>query len=164
MMPDSPSCPSFRNADSTRIPIFTLDGSTSMTCDVSRQPSSISMIARTYGFIISYCAGASWTTVYDTTVPRRETEMIAVAVSAANQCEYCIAVHTARLRALGADPMTVDTLAREPDRLRGAPREEEICAVRAPSHAVSRGRRGRGRRCTPTGRSRIAARVPDGRG
>src|SRR3989304_2504424 len=28
------------------------------------------MIPSTYGFIISYCAGASWTTVYDTTVPR----------------------------------------------------------------------------------------------
>src|SRR3990170_3057924 len=70
MMPLSPSCPSFRNAASTCMPIFTWAGSTSMTCDVSRQPSSISTIARTYGFIISYWAGASWITEYDTTVPR----------------------------------------------------------------------------------------------
>src|SRR3990172_8092026 len=69
MMPDSPSCPSLRNVASTGIPIFTVDGSTSMIWDVRRHRSSISMIARTYGFIISYWAGASWTTVYETTVP-----------------------------------------------------------------------------------------------
>src|SRR2546425_11876323 len=40
-----------------------------MICDVRRHPSAISTIASTYGFIISYAAGASWITVYDTTVP-----------------------------------------------------------------------------------------------
>src|SRR3972149_1589926 len=69
MIPLSPSCPSLRNAASTCMPILTWVGSTSITCDVRRQPSSISTIARTYGFIISYWAGASWMTEYDTTVP-----------------------------------------------------------------------------------------------
>src|SRR2546426_7915000 len=69
MTPASPSDPSLRNAASTSIPILTLAGSTSMICDVRRQPSSISTIARTYGFIISYAAGASWITENDTTVP-----------------------------------------------------------------------------------------------
>src|SRR2546422_4690144 len=40
-----------------------------MICDVRRQPSAISTIASTYGFIISYAAGASWITENDTTVP-----------------------------------------------------------------------------------------------
>src|SRR5438093_5311085 len=70
MTPASPSDPSLRNAASTRIPIFTAARSTSTTCEVTRHPSSISTIARTYGFIISYAAGASWITVHETTVPR----------------------------------------------------------------------------------------------
>src|SRR5437773_5357319 len=65
----SPSDPSFRNAAFTCIPIFTVAESTSTIWEVTRQPSSISTIATTYGFIISYAAGASWITVYDTTVP-----------------------------------------------------------------------------------------------
>src|SRR5437867_7058169 len=69
MTPASPSDPSFRNAAFTCIPIFTVVGSTSTICEVTRHPSSISTIATTYGFIISYAAGASWITVYDTTVP-----------------------------------------------------------------------------------------------
>src|SRR2546426_1270435 len=69
MTPASPSDPSLRKAASTCIPIFTVAGSTSMICDVSRQPSAISTIARTYGFIISYAEGASWITENDTTVP-----------------------------------------------------------------------------------------------
>src|SRR3989442_2164886 len=69
MTPASPSDPSCRNAAFTCIPIFTVVGSTSTIWEVTRQPSSISTIATTYGFIISYAAGASWITVYDTTVP-----------------------------------------------------------------------------------------------
>src|SRR5256885_5382057 len=69
MTPASTSDPSFRNAAFTCIPIFTVAGSTSTICEVTRQPSSISTIATTYGFIISCAAGASWITVYDTTVP-----------------------------------------------------------------------------------------------
>src|SRR5438093_17017 len=69
MTPASPSDPSFRNAAFTCIPIFTVAGSTSTIWEVTRQPSSISTIATTYGLIISYAAGASWITVYDTTVP-----------------------------------------------------------------------------------------------
>src|SRR2546422_2474477 len=69
MTPASPSDPSFRNAAFTCIPIFTVVGSTSTIWEDTRQPSSSSTIATTYGFIISYAAGASWITVYDTTVP-----------------------------------------------------------------------------------------------
>src|SRR5436190_1887985 len=69
MTPASPSDPSFLKVASTCIPIFTVAGSTSTICEVTRQPSSISTIARTYGFIISYAAGASWITENDTTVP-----------------------------------------------------------------------------------------------
>src|SRR2546425_2752205 len=69
MPPASPSDPSFLKVASTCIPIFTVAGSTSTICEVTRQPSSISTIARTYGFIISYAAGASWMTENDTTVP-----------------------------------------------------------------------------------------------
>src|SRR2546425_12507257 len=69
MTPASPSDPSFLKVASTCIPIFTVAGSTSTICEVTRQPSSISTIARTYGFIISYAAGASWMTENDTTVP-----------------------------------------------------------------------------------------------
>lgn len=59
-------------------------------------------------------------------IPRRDKEMIAVAVSAANRCEYCIAVHSSRLRALETDRAAVNTLAREPDRFGGTAREEEL--------------------------------------
>src|SRR5207302_1482374 len=69
MTPASPSWPSLRNEAWTFIPIRTSSGFTSISCDVSRTPSSISMIAMTYGFCISNWAGASWMTVYVTTVP-----------------------------------------------------------------------------------------------
>src|SRR6267143_7145623 len=69
MTPASPSDSSFRNAAFTCIPIFTVAGSTSTIWEVTRQPSSISTISTRYGFILSYAAGASWITVYDTTVP-----------------------------------------------------------------------------------------------
>src|SRR5438309_8200973 len=69
MTPASPSWPSLRNEAWTFLPIRTSSGFTSISCDVSRTPSSISMIAMTYGFCISNWAGASWMTVYVTTVP-----------------------------------------------------------------------------------------------
>src|SRR5438094_952199 len=69
MTPASPSWPSLRNEACTFIPIRTSSGLTSISWDVSRTPSSISMIAITYGFCISNWAGASWMTVYVTTVP-----------------------------------------------------------------------------------------------
>src|SRR3989442_446215 len=69
MAPASPSEPSFLKVASTCIPIFTVTGSISTICEVTRQPSSIRTIGRTYGFIISYAAGASWITENDPTVP-----------------------------------------------------------------------------------------------
>src|SRR3989441_12113317 len=69
MTPASPSWPSFRNVAWTFIPIFTFSGLTSISCEVSRTPSSIWTIAITYGFCISNRAGASWMTVYVTTEP-----------------------------------------------------------------------------------------------
>src|SRR3989449_10306667 len=69
MTPASPSWPSFRNVAWTFIPIFTFSGLTSISCEVSRTPSSIWTIAITYGFCISNWAGASWMTVYVTTEP-----------------------------------------------------------------------------------------------
>src|SRR2546427_6389288 len=69
MTPASPSWPSFRNVASTFIPILTCSGLTSISCEVSRTPSSIWTIAITYGFCISNWAGASWMTVYVTTAP-----------------------------------------------------------------------------------------------
>src|SRR5437899_8926931 len=69
MTPASPSWPSFRNVAWTFIPILTCSGLTSISCEVSRTPSSIWTIAITYGFCISNWAGASWMTVYVTTAP-----------------------------------------------------------------------------------------------
>src|SRR5216117_910727 len=69
MTPASPSWPSLRNEACTFIPIRTSSGLTWISWDVSRTPSSISMIAITYGFCISNWAGASWMTVYVTTLP-----------------------------------------------------------------------------------------------
>src|SRR2546422_12510 len=69
MTPASPSWPSFRNVAWHFIPIFTFSGLTSISCEVSRTPSSIWTIAITYGFCISNWAGASWMTVYVTTAP-----------------------------------------------------------------------------------------------
>lgn len=42
---------------------------------------------------------------------RKEREMIAVVVSSANQCEYCLASHSAYLREITGDPVLPDVLA-----------------------------------------------------
>lgn len=47
-------------------------------------------------------------------LPRREKEMIALAVSAVNRCAYCIAAHSARLRAIGVEDRVVDALREDP--------------------------------------------------
>ena len=46
------------------------------------------------------------------TLTRLARERIAVVVSAANQCAYCLAHHSEALRRLGDDPSVVDTLGR----------------------------------------------------
>jgi uncharacterized peroxidase-related enzyme len=42
---------------------------------------------------------------------KAQREMIAVVVSAANRCHYCVVSHSAALRKLTGDPVLVDTLA-----------------------------------------------------
>jgi uncharacterized peroxidase-related enzyme len=46
----------------------------------------------------------------DSGLTKLEREMIAVAVSAENKCNYCLAAHGAQVRALSGDPALGDTL------------------------------------------------------
>lgn len=59
-------------------------------------------------------------------LPRREKETIALAVSAANRCGYCIAAHSARLRALGAGDAIVEALKANPLQADVGARSREI--------------------------------------
>ena len=47
----------------------------------------------------------------DSNLSRAEREMIAVVVSVANRCRYCIAAHSAALRKLTKDPALADAIA-----------------------------------------------------
>ena len=49
----------------------------------------------------------------DSGLTRAEREMIAVVVSVANACDYCIAAHSAALRKLTKDPALADQVARD---------------------------------------------------
>jgi uncharacterized peroxidase-related enzyme len=59
----------------------------------------------------------AWTAHYDelmkgeSGLTRAEREMIAVVVSVANDCAYCIAAHSAALRKLTGDPILADQIA-----------------------------------------------------
>jgi uncharacterized peroxidase-related enzyme len=59
----------------------------------------------------------AWTAHYDelmkgeSELTRAEREMIAVVVSTANECAYCIAAHSAALRKLTGDPALADQIA-----------------------------------------------------
>jgi len=57
---------------------------------------------------------------------RREREMIAVVVSAANACEYCLASHSAYLREITGDPVLPDVLAANYRRARLTAREQAL--------------------------------------
>lgn len=57
---------------------------------------------------------------------RKEREMIAVVVSAANQCEYCLASHSAYLREV-SDPVLPEVLAANYRRAHLSPRERALC-------------------------------------
>ena len=57
---------------------------------------------------------------------RKEREMIAVVVSAANQCEYCLASHSAYLREISGDPILPDVLAANFRRAHLTPRERAL--------------------------------------
>ncbi|WP_051195650.1 peroxidase-related enzyme [Meiothermus rufus] len=57
---------------------------------------------------------------------RKEREMIAVVVSAANHCEYCLASHSAYLREITGDPVLPDVLAANFRRAHLSPREEAL--------------------------------------
>lgn len=58
---------------------------------------------------------------------RREREMIAVVVSAANGCDYCLASHSAYLREISGDPVLPEVLAANFRRAHLAPREHALC-------------------------------------
>lgn len=74
----------------------------------------------------------AWTAHYDelmkgdSGLTRAEREMIAVVVSVANDCAYCISAHSAALRKLTKDPALADQIARDhraapiPERMRAA--------------------------------------------
>ena len=49
----------------------------------------------------------------DSTLTKAEREMIAVVVSVANRCAYCIGAHSAVLRKLTKDPQLADQIATE---------------------------------------------------
>lgn len=57
---------------------------------------------------------------------RKEREMIAVVVSSANECEYCLASHSAYLREITGDPVLPDVLAANFRRARLTPREHAL--------------------------------------
>jgi len=57
---------------------------------------------------------------------RKEREMIAVVVSAANECEYCLASHSAYLREISGDPVLPDVLAANYRRAHLTPREHAL--------------------------------------
>lgn len=57
---------------------------------------------------------------------RKEREMIAVVVSSANECEYCLASHSAYLREITGDPVLPDVLAANYRRAHLTPREHAL--------------------------------------
>lgn len=57
---------------------------------------------------------------------RKEREMIAVVVSSANECEYCLASHSAYLRELTGDPVLPDVLTANYRRAHLTPREHAL--------------------------------------
>lgn len=58
---------------------------------------------------------------------RKEREMMAVVVSAANECEYCLASHSAYLRDITGDPVLPDVLTANYRRAELSPRERALC-------------------------------------
>lgn len=58
---------------------------------------------------------------------RKEREMMAVVVSSANECEYCLASHSAYLRNITGDPVLPDVLAANYRRAELSPRERALC-------------------------------------
>ncbi|GIW23962.1 peroxidase-related enzyme [Meiothermus sp.] len=57
---------------------------------------------------------------------RKEREMIAVVVSSANECEYCLASHSAYLREISGDPVLPEVLAANFRRAHLSPREHAL--------------------------------------
>jgi uncharacterized peroxidase-related enzyme len=66
---------------------------------------------------------------------KAEREMIAVVVSVANDCAYCIAAHSAALRKLTKDPALADAVAADHA---GAPLEPRVHAVLAYAEKLTR--------------------------
>lgn len=62
----------------------------------------------------------------DSHLSRKEREMIAVVVSSANNCEYCLASHSAYLREITGDPVLPDVLAANFRRAHLTPKEHAL--------------------------------------
>ena len=62
----------------------------------------------------------------DSGLTKVEREMIAVVVSVANRCTYCIAAHSAALRKLSRDPELADAVARDHRTARLDPRMQAV--------------------------------------
>ena len=58
---------------------------------------------------------------------RKEREMMALVVSSANECEYCLASHSAYLRNITGDPILPDVLIANFRRAHLSPREHALC-------------------------------------
>ena len=71
----------------------------------------------------------------DSGLSRPEREMIAVVVSVANDCRYCIAAHTAALRKHTGDPELADAVASDH---RTAPIEPRTAAILDFAHKLTR--------------------------
>ncbi len=62
----------------------------------------------------------------DSPLSRKEREMLAVAVSGLNRCEYCLASHSAYLREITQDPILPEVLAANPRRAEASERERAL--------------------------------------
>jgi uncharacterized peroxidase-related enzyme len=71
----------------------------------------------------------------DSGLSKAEREMIAVVVSVANECRYCIASHSAALRKLTKDPTLADAIAADHA---GAPLEPRVHAMLAYAEKLTR--------------------------
>jgi len=72
---------------------------------ITTQGHSLATVRGTWGLVSNVLVGGE--------IPRLTKEMILVAISKDRQCAYCEAAHIACCRMLGADPVTLDQLAKD---------------------------------------------------
>jgi len=99
----------------------------------------------------------AWNAHYDetmkgySTLTKAEREMIAVAVSVANSCAYCIGAHSAALRKLTKDPPLADQIATDHAQAGISDRDESRARLRPEADPLT-GRDGGGGRRAPARR------------